>query len=58
MNKYLTAVALAGFLMPGIAAAKDGTGCGLGTKLFDGQSGVGPQLLAITTNGICVLTNQ
>jgi hypothetical protein len=27
------------------------SGCGLGTMLFEGQKGVGPQVLAVTTNG-------
>ena len=27
------------------------SGCGLGTMLFKGQSGIGPQVLAVTTNG-------
>jgi hypothetical protein len=27
------------------------SGCGLGTMLFDGQAGIGPQVLAVTTNG-------
>lgn len=30
--------------------------CGWGSKLFDGQSGLGPQVLAVTTNG--TLGNQ
>ena len=25
--------------------------CGWGSKVFDGQSGMGPQVLAVTTNG-------
>jgi hypothetical protein len=38
------------------ASAQEGetagsSGCGLGTMLFDGQSGIGPQVLAVTTNG-------
>ncbi|KAF0191964.1 MAG: hypothetical protein FD165_1298 [Gammaproteobacteria bacterium] len=33
-------------------AANDNIGtCGWGAKLFDGQSGVAPQVLAVTTNG-------
>jgi hypothetical protein len=27
------------------------TGCGLGTMVFEGQDGVAPQVLAVTTNG-------
>lgn len=26
-------------------------GCGLGSKVFDGQKGIAPQVLAVTTNG-------
>jgi hypothetical protein len=37
-------------------AARDNVGCGLGSTLFDGQSGTGPQILAVTTNG--TLGNQ
>ena len=38
------------------ASAQEGetansTGCGLGTMLFDGQAGMAPQILAVTTNG-------
>jgi hypothetical protein len=38
------------------APAQDGetansTGCGLGTIVFEGQDGVAPQVLAVTTNG-------
>jgi hypothetical protein len=29
----------------------DSTGCGLGTMLFEGERGVAPQILAVTTNG-------
>lgn len=38
-------------LAAGQALAKDSTGCGWGTMVFDGKSGVGPQVLAVTTNG-------
>lgn len=35
-----------------MAAGENNVGsCGWGTKLFDGQSGVAPQVLAATTNG-------
>ncbi len=33
------------------AMARDSTGCGVGTILFDGNRGVAPQVLAVTTNG-------
>ncbi len=34
------------------AQAHDSTGCGLGSMAWRGQSGMGPQILAVTTNGI------
>jgi hypothetical protein len=35
-----------------LTAMADNVGqCGWGSKLFDGQKGVGPQVLAVTTNG-------
>lgn len=34
-----------------MAAGADSTGCGLGTMIFEGQSGRVPQILAVTTNG-------
>jgi hypothetical protein len=38
--------------LPTAAFAVDNVGgCGPGSKLFEGQSGVGPQIFAITTNG-------
>lgn len=38
--------------LPTAALAVDNVGgCGVGSKLFDGQSGTGPQILAVTTNG-------
>jgi len=33
------------------AAAGSGAGCGLGQQVFEGQSGLGPHILAATTNG-------
>jgi len=37
---------------PTAAFAVDNVGgCGPGSKLFEGQSGVGPQIFAVTTNG-------
>ena len=32
-------------------AAQNVGSCGWGSKLFDGQSGLGPQVMAVTTNG-------
>lgn len=56
MRKMIAVIAVAGLALPGVAAAKDSTGCGLGTMVFDGQSGIAPQVLAVTTNG--TLGNQ
>ncbi len=33
------------------AVAPGGGGCGWGNALFEGQSGIGPHVLAVTTNG-------
>ncbi len=49
MKKILIAVVLSA--VPAIAFADSVGGCGWGSKLFDGQSGVIPQILAVTTNG-------
>jgi hypothetical protein len=54
--KHAFSLVVAGMLFAGTAVAKDSTGCGLGTMLFDGQSGTAPQALAVTTNG--TLGNQ
>jgi Protein of unknown function (DUF3015) len=49
MKKLCAVVVLAAFPM---AAMADNVGnCGWGSKLLAGQSGVGPQVLAVTTNG-------
>src|SRR5882672_345138 len=51
MRKILIAVVLSA--VPAFAFAQQnniGT-CGWGAKLFDGQSGIAPQVLAVTTNG-------
>jgi len=51
MKKLLIAVAVA-LPMSAMAAGENNIGsCGWGSKLFDGQSGVAPQVLAVTTNG-------
>ncbi len=55
MKKALALLALAS-LFSGAAAAKDSTGCGLGSTLFEGKSGTAPQIFAVTTNG--TLGNQ
>jgi hypothetical protein len=50
--KQSTAAWLVVATLPMTAFAADNVGgCGVGSKLFDGQSGVGPQILAVTTNG-------
>lgn len=38
-------------LLPVAAMADNVGGCGWGSKLFDGQKGIAPQVLAVTTNG-------
>ncbi len=49
-NKFLM-IAFAGAFTAGVAHA-DNTGCGAGTVLFNGQAGLAPQVLAVTTNSI------
>src|SRR5713226_3874390 len=51
MKKILIALVLSA--VPAVALAQNTNigGCGWGTKLFDGQSGLVPQILALTTNG-------
>jgi hypothetical protein len=48
MKKLLVIALLASSSM---VMADDDVGCGLGTMLFAGQSGVAPKVLAATTNG-------
>lgn len=52
MKKLIVAVALAGAFYSVSASAEEDTGCGLGTMVWDGRSGIAPQVLAVTTNGI------
>jgi hypothetical protein len=47
----IIAAAMALVSAPAFAASGDSTGCGLGSTLFDGQTGIAPQVLAVTTNG-------
>lgn len=54
MKKFCSAVALS--MLASSAYADSVGGCGLGSKLFDGQKGIAPQVLAVTTNG--TLGNQ
>jgi hypothetical protein len=53
LNKKLIVVALIGMLPAGAMAAGENNigSCGWGSKLFDGQRGVAPQVLATWTNG-------
>lgn len=51
MKKIAVAAAFAGAVAFGSGVQADSTGCGLGTMVFEGQSGIGPQILAVTTNG-------
>jgi len=52
MKKLLVAVAVAAVPFGAMAAGENNIGsCGWGAKLFDGQAGVAPQVLAATTNG-------
>jgi hypothetical protein len=50
MKKILAVLSLAAAI-PTAAFADNVGGCGVGSKLFDGQSGVAPQVFAVTTNG-------
>ncbi len=58
MKNVVLTLAAAALVAPlaGHANPPNSVGCGLGSKLFDGQSGVAPQVLAVTTNG--TLGNQ
>ena len=55
LNKTLGATLLAAAFVlacPSAQAQQNNIGtCGWGAKLFDGQSGIAPQVLAVTTNG-------
>jgi hypothetical protein len=52
MRKLVAVVAVAA-LFPAVALAQANNvgSCGWGSKVFDGQSGIAPQVLAVTTNG-------
>jgi len=51
MKKLITILSLVAAL-PTLAMAADNVGgCGVGSMVFKGQSGVAPQVLAVTTNG-------
>lgn len=53
MKKLVTVLSVVAVLpTAAMAAGENNIGsCGWGSKLFDGQSGVAPQALAVTTNG-------
>ncbi|MDR2877942.1 MAG: DUF3015 domain-containing protein [Chromatiales bacterium] len=52
MNKKIAIAALLVLSPVGMAmAAQNNVGCGVGSIIFDGQGGVAPQVLAVTTNG-------
>jgi hypothetical protein len=53
MKKLLTALTVAAVLPTATMAAGENNigSCGWGSKLFDGQSGLAPQVLGATTNG-------
>ena len=48
---YFTSLVLGAMLVSANAFAVDSTGCGLGSMAWRGQKGIGPQVLAVTTNG-------
>jgi hypothetical protein len=50
MKKIIMVLTLAAIL-PSVAMARDNVGCGAGSMIFEGQSGVAPQVMAVTTNG-------
>lgn len=54
MNKLYVSSLIFGAAMLASAPAQaiDSTGCGLGSMAWRGQSGIAPQVLAVTTNGI------
>ena len=52
MKKLLAVSVLAAMPLAAMAAGENNVGsCGWGSKVFDGQSGIAPQVLAATTNG-------
>lgn len=53
MKKLIAVLSLVVAFPSAVMAAQDNVGgCGVGSMIFKGQSGVGPQVLAVTTNGI------
>lgn len=51
MKKALITLALAALAGGAMANENNVGSCGLGSKVFAGQSGIAPQILAVTTNG-------
>lgn len=53
MKKFLAASLMFGtaMMLTAPASAIDSTGCGLGSMAWRGQSGILPQIAAVTTNG-------
>lgn len=51
MKRFAFTALMGAMAMGSAQAAQDNVGCGLGSMVFDGQSGVAPQVLAATTNG-------
>lgn len=51
MKKLSIAAALSLAAVSSFAAGENNVGCGLGSSIFNGQSGVVPQVAAATTNG-------
>lgn len=49
---YLSVLAVGMMTFASNASAIDSTGCGLGSMAWRGQSGIAPQVLAATTNGL------
>ena len=53
MKKLIGGAILLSLALPMSAMAQNtGPGCGLGSMIFKGKSGLGPNILAATTNGI------
>lgn len=53
MRKIALAVVAVALAMPSVAAMADNdVGCGLGTMIWEGHSGLGPKVFAATTNQI------
>ena len=51
MKKFVLVTAALVALPVASVLAQNNVGCGVGTMVWNGQSGIGPQVLAVTTNG-------